>query len=51
MSSQDPESSSDYGWKESQAESTPRRSAMHNLVAAIVLIGLVSLLFWLKAVV
>ncbi len=50
MSSQGPESSSDYGWQESGDGSKPRRSALHNFIAAIVLIGLVSLLFWLKAV-
>ena len=51
MTSQDPESSPDYTWNESNDGSIPRRSALHNLIAAIVLIFLVSLLFWLKAVV
>ncbi|MDP6474898.1 MAG: hypothetical protein QF449_16025 [Alphaproteobacteria bacterium] len=51
MSNQEPDSSSDYGWRESDGASQPRRSASHNLIAAIIVIGLISLLFWLKAVV
>ncbi len=51
MSTQGPESSSDYGWRESDGDSKGRRTNKHNLLAAAIVILLVSMLFWLKAVI
>ncbi len=51
MSTQGPESSSDYGWRDSDGDGKGRRSGTHNIVAAIIVLILVSMLFWLKLVI